>query len=234
MFLMKVTKDIPMDIPKNFPKCSTFNVSVSLENKTMIHIMEHPLKSSSIKLLDCVQKIFMILNHLFWWIFLEENGYSLEYSSLFSAYEVNLLQMQNGNPSGTKGSCCPLFCNNLLLLFRWKQINDSWLKTFVRSRVHCKATMLLAAKLATRVLIFPLWALQRLRFFLRPFLFCIMSWFLGCLEPLRTHLKLNLGALFSLENKRKPGSLYFSFVRPSGDQRKTSVRNLTTLYTGVV
>ena len=73
---MMITKDIPSNIPRNiprnisnnFPKNNTFNYdSFPLENKTMIHMGKHSLNSRriSIRLLECVQKIFLIFSQPF-------------------------------------------------------------------------------------------------------------------------------------------------------------------------
>ena len=71
-----ITKYIPSNIPRNIPrnirnnylKNNTFNCdSFALENKTMIHMGKHSLNSRriSIKLLECVQKIFLIFSQPF-------------------------------------------------------------------------------------------------------------------------------------------------------------------------
>ena len=79
-----ISRNIPRNIPRyihnNFRKNNTFNYdSFALENKTMIHMVKHSLNSRriSIKLLECVQKIFLIFSQPFFegypskkWIFL--------------------------------------------------------------------------------------------------------------------------------------------------------------------
>ena len=71
-----ISKYIPSNIPRNIPrnirnnylKNTTFNCdSFALENKTMIHMGKHSLTSRriTIKLLECVQNIFLIFSQPF-------------------------------------------------------------------------------------------------------------------------------------------------------------------------
>ncbi len=80
MMIKDIPSNIPRNINNNFPKNNTFNYdSFALENKTMIHMGKHSLNSRriSIKLLECVQKIFLIFSKPFFEIYPSKKWISL-------------------------------------------------------------------------------------------------------------------------------------------------------------
>ena len=90
---MARTKDIPSNIPRNIPKNflknNTFNSDYfALENKTMIHMGTHSLNSRRIfiKLLECVQKIFLIFSQPF----LRDNPKKIDISRNIPLYFVRM------------------------------------------------------------------------------------------------------------------------------------------------